>query len=473
MNYNHSNQNRNSRNRQPQPDVEVEEGQRFPLTIKRLGINGEGIGYYKHKTVFIPGALPDEVVVAEVTRIHARYLDAKIHKIRTKSPNRVEPRDAYAGNVGGFELEHLAYPAQLQFKRDVVVQSLEKYHPRGYMDYELRPTIGMEDPYAYRNKAQFQIRKIDDKVVAGLYKEGTHEVVDLETCSVQYPLTMTIMRAVVKMLQDLDVPIYDEEAESGIVKTVVIRVAVSTQQAQLVFVTNSQKLPKKRELLERIEAELPDVVSVMQNVNPGKTSLIWGEETKPLAGKTYIEEYLNKLRFNLSARAFLQLNPFMTEQLYAEGLKGLNLTADDNVIDAYSGVGTIGLSIASSAKEVRGMDTIAESVDDANQNAKQNGIQNAHYVAGKAEDVIPQWLALGWEPTALIVDPPRTGLDDTLLETILTTRPEKFVYISCNPSTMAQDLVKLTEVYNVDYIQSVDMMPQTARCEAVVRMHLR
>ncbi|MTV82800.1 23S rRNA (uracil(1939)-C(5))-methyltransferase RlmD [Secundilactobacillus folii] len=464
--YQHSN---NHRPRQ-QRDVKVEIGQRFPLTIKRMGINGEGIGYFKRKLVFVKGALPNEVIVAEVTDVKPRFLTAKMHRLKIPSPDRVKPRDSYAEEVGGFELEHLAYPAQLAFKRDVVLQSLEKYQPKGYRSYNLKPTIGMDNPYEYRNKAQFQVRRDESgHVIAGLYQERSHHLVDLATCSVQMPATMHVMRGIVALMEELDVSTYDEKHGTGLVRTVVVRVAAGTGEVQVVFVTTEAPFPQKNTLIKRLQAAFPEIVSIMQNINNEKTSLIWGEETRLLAGKPKIREVLNGLQFNLSARAFLQLNPYQTVRLYDEALKALDLSANETVIDAYSGVGTIGLSIAHAAKEVRGMDIIKDAVDDANENAKLNGISNVHYETGTAESVIPKWLAEGFKPDALIVDPPRTGLDDGLINAILDAKPKKFVYISCNPSTLAKDLVKLTQQYHVDYIQSVDMMPQTARCEAVVK----
>ena len=356
----------------------------------------------------------------------------------------------------------------------MVAQALERYQPEGFHSYDLRPTLGMKDPYGYRNKAQFQVRRnAEGQVEAGLYAERSHDLIDLPTCSVQMPVTMTVMRAVVAMLQDLDMPIYDEEQKSGIVKTLVVRAAAHTDDVQLVFITNSPKLPHKRELLERIANELPQVTSVMQNINPGETSLVWGDDTRHLAGAEAITEKLGDLTFKLSARAFLQLNPAQTEVLYDEAKKALDLQPGQTVVDAYAGIGTIGLSLADVAAEVRGMEIIPEAVDDANANAAANGITNAHYEVGTAEDLLPKWVMAGFRPDAIVVDPPRTGLDATLIETILAIRPSKLVYVSCNPSTLAKDLVDLTADYRVEYIQSVDMMPQTARCEAVVKLTRR
>ncbi|KRM42389.1 23S rRNA (uracil-5-)-methyltransferase RumA [Lentilactobacillus parafarraginis DSM 18390 = JCM 14109] len=453
------------------PEVHVEQGEQLKLTIKRLGINGEGIGYYERKLVFVPGALPTERVIVNVVEDMSNFIRAELVEILTKSADRIDPVDDYANDVGGFELENLAYAKQLEFKRDVISDSLEKYQPAGYRKYKLLPTIGMDDPVHYRNKATFQIRNDGDKIIAGLYKHRSHTVVDLKTAALQYPLTIKVMRAVVAMIDDLKIPAYDEEKNAGIIKTVVVRAATATDEVQVTFITQSKKLLKKHQLLERIAAELPEVVSVMQNVNPGKTPMVWGDETLHLAGKDKITEVLNGLKFDLSARAFLQVNPQMTEVLYKEAFKALELTGKEKLIDAYSGVGTIGLSVANQVREVRGMDTIKDAVDDANSNAMKNGIMNAIYETGEAEKLIPEWIDAGWNPTALIVDPPRTGLADSLLDTILNVAPKKFVYISCNPSTLARDLVKLTRKYNVDYIQSVDLMPQTSRCECVVKFN--
>ena len=454
-------------------DITVNVGDRFPLTIRRLGVNGHGIGYFKHKVCFVPGALPGEVVVAEVTKVMPRFLEAKIHRLRRTSKHRVTPRDSYADVAGGFELENLAYPEQLKFKRQVVLDSLSKFKPYGYRNYDVRPTIAAPAEYGYRNKAQFQVRLVDGHVAAGLYKPDSHDLVDMQECAVQMPQTMHVMRTMVKLIEKLNIPVYDEEHNSGIIKTLAVRESWTTGELQLTIITNTPKLIHKHQLLDAIKEQLPEVVSVMQNVNPGDTPLVWGDQTIHLAGAETITESLMGLDFKLSARSFLQLNPAKTEVLYEEAAKALELSPDDTLIDAYAGIGTIGLSLASRVKDVRGMEIIPEAVDDANENARLNGITNAHYEVGKAEEILPKWQEAGLNFDALVVDPPRAGLDDNLIKAILKTKPRKFAYVSCGMASLARNLRRLTSVYHVDYIQPIDMMPQTARCEAVVKLSLR
>lgn len=450
------------------PGVILKKGQKFVVTIKRLGINGEGIGYYKKKIVFIPKALPGEVVLAQIVQARPKYLEARLLKIKKKSPDRVEPVDKY--DVGGIELEHLAYPEQLKFKQDVIAQALAKFRPKGYQTYPILETLGMEEPYHYRNKAQFQVRQTKTGLIAGLYKANSHQLVDLPTFETQRPLTLKIIRQVLSLLEKWHISIYDEQKHTGLVRTLVVRESFATGKAQLVLVTTSKKFPQKNGFLTDLKQLLPEVISVMQNINPKKTSLIWGEETFLLAGQETITETLGPLSFELSARAFFQMNPPQTKVLYDEVKKALDLTANETLVDAYCGVGTIGAYVGQNAKEVRGMDVISEAVADAQKNAQKYGLPKTLYEVGQAEDILPKWIAEGFSFDALVVDPPRTGLDKKLIQTILHYAPAKFVYVSCNPSTLARDLVDLTKVYDVEYIRSIDMFPQTARVECVVKL---
>ena len=447
--------------------IKIEPKQTFPLTIKRLGINGEGVGYFKKQVVFVPGALPGEEVVVEATKIHPKYAEARIKKIRIRSPHRVRPLCPIYEQCGGCQLQHLAYSQQLKEKRDIVIQALERHTKLTLEKLDIRETIGMENPWGYRNKSSFQVGEKDGKLLTGLYGLNSHQLINIDQCAVQHPQTTEATAVVKRILQDLHIPIYNEKTRKGIIRTIVTRVGVQTGELQVVLITSQKELPKKELIIAEIQKRLPQVKSIVQNINGEKTSLIFGEETVNLAGEDFIQETLGDLQFELSARTFFQLNPAQTLKLYNEVKKAADLTGTEKVLDAYCGVGTIGLWLADQAAEVRGMDVIPESIEDAKKNAKRHGFTNTKYVPGKAEEVLPKWVNKGWKPDVVVVDPPRTGLDSQLLQTILQVKPKKLIYVSCNPSTLAKDIQVLSKNYDVKYIQPVDMFPHTSHVECV------
>ncbi|USK34410.1 23S rRNA (uracil(1939)-C(5))-methyltransferase RlmD [Bacillus sp. F19] len=447
--------------------ITLEKGQTFPLTIKRLGINGEGVGYFKKQVVFVPGALPNEEVVVEATNIGQKFAEGKIKKIRKASPHRVDAPCPIYHECGGCQLQHFSYEQQLKEKRDIIVQAMERYSGLDLSKVEIRQTIGMDDPWNYRNKSQFQTGLRNGKVIAGLYSKNSHHLVNIDHCIVQHEATNKATQTVKQILQDLKVSIYDERKRKGIVRTIVSRIGFTSGEVQIVLITSQENLPRKELIVSEIQKRLPEVKSIMQNVNGEKTSLIFGEKTIHLEGEEVIQEKLGDLSFELSARAFFQLNPVQTVKLYNEVKKAAQLTGSEKVVDAYCGVGTIGMWLSEGAKEIRGMDTIADSIIDAKKNAKKHGVKNATYVKGTAEHWLPKWLGEGWRPDVVVVDPPRTGCDSKLLGAILKVKPEKFVYVSCNPSTLAKDIQTLSKVYKVKHIQPVDMFPHTAHVESV------
>ncbi|MDT2633432.1 23S rRNA (uracil(1939)-C(5))-methyltransferase RlmD [Enterococcus dongliensis] len=452
--------------------VQLKTNQTLTLKIKRLGINGEGIAYYKRLIIFVTGALPNETVVARISKATPRFAEADLVKIIKKSPDRIIPPCPVYEECGGCQLQHLAYNKQLDFKKDLLRQALEKYKPDGYQDFELRDTLGMEDPWHYRNKAQFQLRKNKqtNQVEAGLYRADSHQLVPLKDCLVQEETTQKVINTVTNLLTKYDVPIYDERINAGILRTLMVRIGIETGEVQVVLVTKTKKIPKVNPLIREITQRLPEVVSIMQNIQDKKTSVIMGDETIHLWGKEVINEKIDEVSFELSPRAFFQLNPQQTKVLYQEAVNALDLSTPKTIVDAYCGVGTIGLSLAKRAKEVRGMDIISQAIDDAKKNAEAMNLTNTHYEVGTAESLLPKWLKEGFSPDAIVVDPPRTGLDDQLLKAIQASPSPQMVYISCNVSTLARDLVSLSKIYHVDYLQSVDMFPQTARCEVVVKL---
>lgn len=452
--------------------IQLKLNQTLTLKIKRLGINGEGIGYYKRLIIFVTGALPGETVVAKITKATPRFAEATLVKIIKKSPDRVVPPCPVYEVCGGCQLQHLVYAKQLDFKKDLLRQALEKYQPQGYETFELRDTLGMDDPWRYRNKAQFQLRKNkkNNQVEAGLYQADSHQLVPIKDCLVQEPTTQKVINTVTNLLTKYDLPIYEERSNSGIMRTLMVRIGIETGEVQLVFITKTPKFPQKNALIREINQRLPEVVSIMQNIQEKKTSVIMGDQTIHLWGKEVIKEKINDVCFELSPRAFFQLNPQQTNVLYQEAIQALELSNPKTIVDAYCGVGTIGLTLAKQAKEVRGMDIIPQAIEDAKKNALAMNLTNTHYEVGSAEELLPKWLKEGFAPDAIIVDPPRTGLDSQLLKAIQASPSPQMVYISCNVSTLARDLVSLTKIYHVDYLQSVDMFPQTARCEVVVKL---
>jgi 23S rRNA (uracil-5-)-methyltransferase RumA len=443
-------------------------GQTILLSIKRIGINGEGIGFYKRQVVFVPGALPGEEIEVEITKVFPNRGEGKIKKIKKQSKHRVTPPCPIYEECGGCQLQHLAYPAQLKEKRDLVSQAFERYTKISKDDLPIGKTIGMKEPWSYRNKSQFQVGTIDERVIAGLYSSNTHKLINIDHCIVQHEDTNIVTNKVKQIIKDLNIQVYNEKKRSGFVRTIVVRTAFRSDEIQLVIITAKENFPKKDLLFNEIKKRLPQVTSCVQNVNGEKTSLIFGDQTEGIFGKDTITEHLGNLSFELSARAFFQLNPSQTVKLYDEVKRQAKLTGNEKIVDAYCGSGTIGMWLASGAKEVRGMDMIKESVLDARKNAEKHRIKNAKYETGKAEELLPKWLKEGWRPDVVVVDPPRTGCDETFLKTVATIKPKRMVYVSCNPSTLAKDVhMLISKGFEVEQITPVDMFPQTAQVEAV------
>ena len=453
-------------------EAKMEIGQKFPLTIKRLGINGEGVGFYKRNVVFVKGAIPGEEVTVKVTKLQRNFAEAEIVTIRKESELRQEAPCSVYEQCGGCQLQHITYEGQLLHKRDIVIQAMEKYAPA--IQTEIRPTLGMGNPWNYRNKSSFQVRKEGKRVYAGLFAEGTHDLLNINDCLVQHPLTSKITVGVRKVLQKLNITIYDGKNLNGLVRTIVVRTGMRTGETQVALITTRNEMPHKEELIERIKRIDPSIVSITQNINREKTSLIFGEETIVLYGKEAIHEKLGEFAFDLSTRAFFQLNPEQTVHLYNEIKKAADLNGKQTVVDAYCGVGTIGMWLAEGAREVRGMDNVDEAIADAKYNARNNkDLQHVRFFPGSADKWLFRWSKEGYRPDVISVDPPRTGLEPGFIRTVLKIKPKRLVYTSCNPSTLAKDLQDLSKAYNVEYIQPVDMFPQTAHVEAVAKLTLK
>lgn len=442
------------------------------LIIKKLGINGEGIGYLNRKIVFVSGALPKELVLIKLTASKTNFYTAKLIKVIKPSPFRVTPIDGQLATLtGGLELSHLRYDQQLIWKRKIIKQALKKFHPKNYQQIKIFKTIGMDDPYFYRNKLQFTTKQINNHLCAGLYQNDSHKLIPIKKISTQNKTTMNSLNKVVDILNRYHIKAYDEKMGKGVIRNIVLRSNNIDQKIQLTFITNTQQIPNVKNIIKDINQKIPDIVSIYQNINSQKTPLIWGDKTEKLFGTNYIQEKILNYNFLVSPRSFLQLNPIQTEKLYTITKQLIN-DSFSNLLDAYSGIGTLGISLANKFKQVKGIENIPEAVKDANLNAQQNHINNAQFYCGTVENLLPNFISKNWFPDVLIADPPRSGIDKKLIQLVNKLNLKQFIYISCNPSTFARDLTYLNN-YKVKSIQPIDMFPQTPNVELVANINKR
>lgn len=453
-------------------DVLLKKHEEIPLTIKKLGINGEGIGFFKRKAVFVAGALPGEEIVASISVVKPNYTEAVVKKIRKASPERVSPPCPVYDKCGGCQIQHISYKGQLENKRDIVAQAFERYTKK--YKVTVKEVKGMKDPWHYRNKSQWQLQKKEGKTAAGLYSLDSHRLVDLTGtgCMVEHTLVERINQKTAAVIKELDLPIYDAKRKKNGLRTIAVRISTAENTAQLTFISSSDDLPNKKKVISRIKQDIPEVVSIFLNVQPSRTSTVFGEKTEHLWGSKIITETLESYSYSLSPQAFFQLNPSQTTVLYNEAKKAAGLTGEERIVDAYCGSGTIGIWMADQAKEGRGMDIEKASINNASENAAAYGFSHLTFYEGAAEKLLPEWKQQGWQPDVVFVDPPRTGCDNVFLDTIAQIKPKKLVYISCNPSTLAKDAgVLLEKGFSIGEVQPVDMFPQTAQVEAVTTFY--
>ena len=439
------------------------------LNVKRLGINGEGIAYFKKRAIFIPNALPKEKVNVKITKKHRNFWEAKLIRIIKKSPERTEAKCPIYKQCGGCQLQHLQYEAQCRYKEDIIKQAMTKFKPQNYENFVYKQSIDMDNPWFYRNKLQFQARNFQNHTVLGLYAMNSHKLIPIDNCLIQQSITQKIANTVQKLLNKYKLSIYNEKKHRGWFRTLMVRIGFKTNECQVVLITTNRDFPSKKLFIDELVNQHPEIVSIMQNINNEKTSIIMGDKTINLFGKDSIEETINNVTFDLAAKSFFQLNPIQTAKLYNAVQEAIELHKNDIILDAYCGVGTIGLSMAHKAKKIIGMDIVEQAIDNAKYNAKRMNLTNTYYQTGDATDLIPKWLPK-YKPTGIVVDPPRTGLGEKLCKTLVKNPISKMVYVSCNPSTLAKDLVILSQAYDVKFLQSIDMFPHTARVEVIVSL---
>lgn len=456
--------------KQENQQAPVSKNEVVTVTFEDLTSEGLGVGKVEGYPLFVVDGLPGEQAKVKVTKVGKSYGFARIEERLTTSQDRIPTRDALGTQVGTMPLQHLRYEAQLAFKHNVVKQDLTRIGKLPHI--EVLPTIGMDNPWGYRNKAQIPVRAKDGKLVTGFFRKKTHELVPMKNFHIQDPKIDEAIMVVRDILQEYGVKAYDEKKHTGMIRHIMIRRGYHTGEMMVVLVTRTPKLFPISKIVPDILGALPEVVSIVHNINPKRNNVILGEESVVLHGEDVFHDQLLGHTFAISSKSFYQVNPVQTEKLYQLALDAAELTGEETVIDAYCGIGTITLALAEKAKHVFAMEIVEDSILMAEKNAKENGIENVTFEVGAAEEVLPKWAGEGVKADVIVVDPPRKGLEQAFIEAAVEVGPEKIVYVSCNPATLARDLAIFAEKgYHATTAQPVDMFPQTLHVETVVALH--
>ncbi|HFI0777357.1 TPA: 23S rRNA (uracil(1939)-C(5))-methyltransferase RlmD [Streptococcus suis] len=436
------------------------------VEIIDLTHEGQGVAKLDGFVFFVDNALPGETILMKILKLKKNIGFGKVEEWLSFSPNRNQSLDLTYLRTGIADLGHLNYAAQLEFKKKQVENSLRKI--AGITNIEVNDTIGMDHPVAYRNKAAVPVRRVNGKLETGFFRKNSHDLVPIEDFYIQHKEIDSLILATRNLMRKLDLKPYDENEQTGLVRNIVVRRGHYSGQLMLIIVTTRPKIFRIETLIERLTSQFPNLVSVIQNINDQNTNAIFGQEFRLLFGsETIVDEMLGN-EFEISAPSFYQVNTEMAEKLYQTAIDFAELSADDIVIDAYSGIGTIGLSFARQVQHVYGVEVVEKAVLDSQKNAARNGIDNVTYVCDSAESAMKKWVTNGIKPTVIFVDPPRKGLTDSFIRASASVEPEKIVYISCNVATMARDVKLYEELgYRLTKVQPTDLFPNTHHVETV------
>ena len=450
------------------------------VTIDDIGMEGEGIGRVEGYTLFIKDALVGDVVKASVMKTRKHFGYARLLEILEPSPYRVEPVCPVARQCGGCQLQHCSYEKQLAWKEKMVRDRLERIG--GFENVAMEPILSMEEPYYYRNKAQFPVGvNKDEELIAGFYAGRTHSIIENTDCAIQHPCNHLIVETILQFMREYQIPAYDEKNHTGLVRHILTRVGIHTGDVMVCLVVNGNSIPHSDELVKRLlacdlkrregESELC-MKSICLNRNQEKTNVILGREIKVLYGDAFIEDKIGEIKYRISPLSFYQVNSGQMKRLYETALEFADLKGGEVVWDLYCGIGTISLFLAQKAAKVCGVEIVPQAVEDARRNAKLNHFTNAEFFVGAAEDVVPeQYEKSGGSLKADVVtlDPPRKGCDEKLLQTVIRMQPEKIVYVSCDPATLARDLRYLCDRgYELKRVRACDMFGMSYHVETVV-----
>ena len=453
----------------------VEKNKEYILDIISQGYEGEGIAKIDGYPIFIEGALQGEKVKVKIVKVKKSYAYGKLLEIIEKSEGREEPKCSNYKRCGGCSIQHMNYKKQLDFKWNRVKDCISKIG--GISEEIVKYPIGMnENPYRYRNKVQLPIGKVNGDIVIGFYAPRSHNIINIDNCLIQDEVADKVAKLTKKWINKYKIEpttIDGEFNPNGILRHIMIRKAFKTGEVMVVLVATKEKVPFVDEFKKIIIENIEGIKSIVLNVNPKNTNVILGEKCITLYGEDTIQDYIGNFKFNISPLSFFQVNPKQTEILYNKALEYANLTGEETVFDAYCGTGTITLFLSQKAKKVYGVEIIEPAIINAKENAKLNNVDNAEFFVGKSEEIIPQLINEGIKADVIVVDPPRKGCDIKLLDAIGETKPEKIVYVSCDPSTLARDLKILEEKgYKTMKVQPVDMFPQTSHVENVVLLNM-
>lgn len=448
----------------------LEKNKEYIVKIDSLGYEGEGVAKIDRFPIFIPGALKGETVKVEIIKSKKNYAYGKLLEIIEECNERKEPECINYEKCGGCTLMHSNYEGQLNFKYNRVKECIERI---GGLNGEIvKYPIGMEMPYRYRNKGIFSVGLIDDKLSIGFFSEKTHEIVNMDSCMIQDEETDKIINIIRNWMISYSIIPAKKNGlffEQGVIRNIMVRKGFKTNEVMIVLVTTDKEIPYKEELITELNKEIKDLKSVIQNINSKDTNLVLGDNNIILYGQDHISDYIGNYRFNISPLSFFQVNPIQTEILYGKALEYAGLSGNEIVFDAYCGTGTITLFLSQKAKKVYGVEIVEQAIENAVVNAKINKINNSEFYVGKSEEVIPSLIKEGIKPDVIVVDPPRKGCDVKLLDAIGEAKPERVVYVSCDPGTLARDLKHLEGFgYKTMKVQPVDMFPNTKHVECVV-----
>ncbi len=450
-------------------EIPVKKNQEYIIDVIDNGFEGEGIAKIDGFTIFIPNAIKGEKLKILIVKVLSSHAFGKILEIINKSDKRIESDCITYKRCGGCNLRHIKYDETLKMKQNAVQSLVNKTLKT---KIQVKETIGMGNPYHYRNKAQYPVG-VDKQgnPIMGVFANRTHEIIPIDNCLIQNEKSQQIAKFILDFVRENNISIYDEKTGKGLIRHIVTKIGIKTNEIMCVIVLNGRTIPKEKELVTEILEKFPEVKTIVKNINTKNTNVIMGKENINIYDNGYIYDILGDFKFKISPLSFYQVNPVQAEKLYELGVRAARISENDIVFDLYCGIGTISLFMAKYAKKVYGIEIVEEAVNDAKENAKMNGISNVEFIAGDVENILDELINdKKIIPDIVMVDPPRKGLDNKSIENIMSIKPKKLVYISCNPATLVRDLSKLEGLYGVHEVIPVDMFPFTSHVECVALM---